>query len=184
MLKLGPKMLFKFFALTLAVRPLFYTILQSMISKFKYTSLHEDFESFAYTSFQANLGKNLWKRIELLTNARMTNGKELSKIFIDLEGLKISNSKFQVAYNQFPVLIDNLSKLEEFENALLSKGIETSRLYGKTLHQIYPEKIKNSDQQFPNSQYLAEHILLLPPHAQIKEKHLKIIRETANQIFK
>jgi len=183
-LKQKVKMLFRFFALTLAVRPFFYTILQSMISRFKYTSLHEDFDSYVFTTFQVNLGVNLWKRVDKIMDARLQNGKELTKIFYKIQGVKISKSKFQVVYNQFPILIDDLVKRENLEKALLLKGIETSRLYEKTLHQIYPEKIKNSNHKFPNSKYLAEHLLLIPPHPQIKEKYVEIIQETVTQIFK
>ncbi len=179
------KMMLKFFALTLAVRPLFYTILNPLINKFKYTTLHEDFESFAYTAFQAAVGKNLWKRERSLTQARIDNGRKLTAIFSRMQEIQIPNipDNYTVAYNQFPIVIRDLSKRSQFEQKLNDAGIETTRLYEKTLAQIYPEFIKNSDEVFPNSKYLAGHLLLIPPHPQIKDRHLNKIQKIAESLF-
>ncbi|MDO9547686.1 MAG: DegT/DnrJ/EryC1/StrS family aminotransferase, partial [Candidatus Marinimicrobia bacterium] len=55
-------MFIKLFALSLAVRPFTYTLLNPIVAKFKYTALHTHFDSFQYTKMQAALGINLWKR--------------------------------------------------------------------------------------------------------------------------
>ncbi len=179
-------MLFKFFALTLAVRPFFYTFLNPLISQFKYTTLHTDFESFAYTPFQASLGKNIFRREKKLTKARIGNGQQLTQLFQSLEEVTIPKIDDQIttAFNQFPLLIKDFKKLEQLEQQLLNKGIETSRLYGQALHQIFPKSIKNADQPFPNAEYLAEHLLLIPTHPQIKARHLKKIETIVQEIFK
>jgi dTDP-4-amino-4,6-dideoxygalactose transaminase len=179
------KLLMKFLALTLAVRPVFYTILNAFISKFKYTTLHEDFESFAYTPFQAAVGKNLWKREQHLTQARIENGKKLLSIFSgkkDIQPPEMSE-KMTAAFNQFPILIKDLKKLAQFEKYLLKNGLETSRLYGEALHEIFPKDIQNASHQFPQAEYLAKHLLLLPPHAQIHKKQIDIIESVAKEIF-
>lgn len=177
------KLFIKFLALVLAVRPFFYTLLYPMIAKHKYSSLHDTFHSFAFTGFQAGLGAKLWNRAATLTQARIENGKQLINLFENIDGIQIPRSEFTVAYNQFPILIDDLAKRSELEIELLKAGIETSHLYEKTLHQIYWKFIKNSQQSFPQSQYLADHLLLLPPHPQIRNRHIKIISQCLNKIF-
>ncbi|MFP4546692.1 MAG: aminotransferase class V-fold PLP-dependent enzyme [Fidelibacterota bacterium] len=179
------KMILKFFALTLAVRPLFYTILNPLISKFKYTTLHDDFESFAYSAFQAAIGKNLWKRERSLTQTRIDNARKLTAIFSPVKETQIPKipDNYTVAYNQFPIVIRDLRKRSQFEKKLSEEGIETTRLYEKTLAQIYPEFIKNSAEVFPNSEYLADHLLLIPPHPQIKGRHLNKIQKIAESLF-
>ncbi len=180
------KLLLKFMALTLAVRPFFYTLLNPMISKFKYTSLHDDFASFAYTPFQAAIGKRLWKRENRMTQARVDNGRKLETIFKQFQEIQtpIVSNTVTVAYNQFPILIRDLQKREQLEQRLSEEGIETTRLYEQTLAQIYPDFIKNSHDDFPNSEYLATHLLLIPPHPQIKDHHLNKIKKITRSIFK
>jgi len=72
-----------FLGLSIAVNPLCYTLLLPFIAKFKYTTLHPHFDSFAYTNMQAALGKTLWRRIDQLTNKRVENGK---KTLTSIEG--------------------------------------------------------------------------------------------------
>ena len=174
----------KFFGLSLAVRPLTYTLLAKILTKFKYTTLHTHFDSFRYTIFQAALGINIWKRIAELTQRRVENGADLHQIFSRRSGYRIAEipTDSEVAYNQFPVIVDDLNQRELVINRLLKRGIETTTLYDHPLHHIFPDLNPSVGDSFPNATYLAEHLLLIPPHAQIRSKHISVVREIIDSI--
>ncbi|MBU4445458.1 MAG: DegT/DnrJ/EryC1/StrS family aminotransferase [Candidatus Marinimicrobia bacterium] len=172
-------MFLKFIGLSLAVRPFTYTLMSPIVSKFKYTTLHSHFDSFKYTTMQAALGVNLWKRIDFLTNQRVENGLSLSGIFQNSPGYRIATIPVgaNVAFNQFPVIVENLETRKLLINRLLDAGIETSTLYDHPLHHIFPELNESGNDPYPNATYLAEHLLLFPPHAQIGSRILLKIQE-------
>jgi len=167
----------RFLGLSLAVRPLGYTALAPILAKFKYTTLHTHFDSFAYTDMQAALGKALWQNIERLTKRRVENGLALMRIFAGRPGFTTPAilPDAVAAFNQFPVLVHDLGRRQRLQEKLLSAGIETTRMYEKPLHHIFPELNPCTYDNFPHATYLAEHLLLIPPHAQIRPAILKKI---------
>ena len=174
----------KFVALSLAVRPFFYTILNAFISKFKYTTLHTHFDSFNFTKMQAALGINLWKRIAYLDNKRMENGRMLMKIFQGRPGFKVPEipEKANVAFNQFPVVVDDLDLRATIIERLKQTGLETTTLYDHPLHHIFTKLNPSEDNPYPHATYLAEHLLLLPPHAQINSKIIAKVKEVIDKL--
>ena len=179
-------MFLKFSALTLAVRPLPYTVLNRLISQFKYTTLHTHFDSFPYTPMQAGLGLNLWKRIEYLDQKRITNGIALGKTFENRAGFKIASipDGAEVAFNQYPVVMSDLDQRANLMQCIEKQGLEATTLYDHPLHHIFPnlDDSDSTSDPFPEATYLAEHLLLIPPHAQIQKKHIKIFQECVNSI--
>ena len=177
-------MFLKFIGLSLAVRPFTYTFMSPIVSKFKYTTLHSHFDSFKYTTMQAALGVNLWKRIDFLTNQRVENGSRLSGIFQNRPGYKIATipEGADVAFNQFPVIVENLETRKLLIDCLFDDGIETTTLYDHPLHHIFPELNKSGSDPYPNATYLAEHLLLFPPHAQIGSRIISKIQEVINTV--
>ena len=176
-------MFIKFVALSLAVRPFTYTLLNPIVAKFKYTTLHTHFDSFQYTKMQAALGINLWKRIEYLDQKRVDNGLRLLEIFSDKAGFRIpaipDNSK--VAFNQFPVVVEDLEKRSLIIEQLKQAGLESTTLYDHPLHHIFPELNESGNDPYPNATYLAEHLLLIPPHAQINSKILANVKKVVDK---
>jgi len=177
-------MFLKVVALSLAVRPFTYTLLNPIVAKFKYTTLHTHFDSFQYTKMQAALGINLWKRIARLDQKRIDNGNRLIAIFRDKNGFRIpvipEGSK--VAFNQFPVVVDDLGQRAFIINRLKQSGIETTTLYDHPLHHIFPELNEAGDDPYPNATYLAEHLLLIPPHAQINPVILTKVQKIIDEL--
>ncbi|MDD5766282.1 MAG: aminotransferase class V-fold PLP-dependent enzyme [Candidatus Marinimicrobia bacterium] len=176
-------MTLKMIGLSLAVRPIFYSLLSPIISKFKYTTLHTHFDSFRFTTMQAGLGKKLWKHADDLTKRRQENGESLTKIFKNKDGFTIPSIPITalVAFNQFPVIVHDLNRRKMLVYRLLAQGIETTFLYEKPLHHIFPELNPGGD-AFPNATYLAEHLLLIPPHTQISQTIIKNIRNVVESI--
>ncbi len=177
-------MFLKFSGLSLAVRPFTYTLMSPIVSKFKYTTLHTHFDSFQYTKMQAALGINLWKRIEYLDQKRVDNGLRLIEVFKGGDGFRIpvipDGSK--VAFNQFPVIVDDLKNRALIIERLKQSGIETTTLYDHPLHHIFPELNEAGEDPYPNSTYLAEHLLLIPPHVQINHRIIKEIQKVIDSI--
>jgi dTDP-4-amino-4,6-dideoxygalactose transaminase len=176
-------MTLKMIGLSLAVRPIFYSLLSPIISKFKYTTLHTHFDSFRFTTMQAGLGKKLWKHADDLTKRRQENGESLTKIFKNKDGFTIPSIPITalVAFNQFPVIVHDLNRRKMLVDRLLAQGIETTFLYEKPLHHIFPELNPGGD-AFPSATYLAEHLLLIPPHTQISPTIIKNIRNVVESI--
>ncbi|MCK9244128.1 MAG: DegT/DnrJ/EryC1/StrS family aminotransferase, partial [Candidatus Marinimicrobia bacterium] len=79
------------------------------------------------------------------------------------------------AFNQFPVIVHDLGRRQRLQEKLLKIGIETTLMYEKPLHYIFPELNPRTYDNFPQATYLAEHLLLIPPHAQIGLALLKKI---------
>ena len=176
-------MTMRMIGLSLAVRPFFYSLLSPIISRYKYTTLHTHFDSFQFTTMQAGLGKSLWKRADVLTRRRQENGESLAAIFRNKEGFTIPTipETAAVAFNQFPVVVHDLNRRKTLVDKLLAQGIETTYLYEKPLHHIFPELNPDST-AFPNATYLAEHLLLIPPHAQICPTIIRKIRNVVESV--
>jgi len=175
-----------FLGLSIAINPLCYTLLLPFIAKFKYTTLHTHFDSFAYTNMQAALGNLLWKRIDQLTQRRIENGKALMQIFAGKSNYTIPTilPNSQAAFNQFPIIVHDLNQRQRLQKKLLKVGIETTFLYEKPLHKFFPELNPFTYDNFPQATYLAEHLLLIPTHAQIGSAILQKINtvvEALNQ---
>lgn len=176
-------MTLKMIGLSLAVRPLFYSWLAPAISRFKYTTLHTHFDSFQFTTMQAGLGKTLWKRADDLTRRRQENGEALTAIFRNKDGFAIPSipAKAAVAFNQFPVVVHDPDRRKTLVDRLFARGIETTYLYEKPLHHFFPELNPGGD-AFPNATYFAEHLLLIPPHAQICPTIINKIRNAVESV--
>lgn len=171
-------MFLRFCGLSLAVRPFSYTLLNPIISKYKYTTLHTHFDSFQYTQMQAALGMNLWKRIDSLDQKRIENGRRLTEIFNAKPGFTLPRipQNSEVAFNQFPVIVDDLDQREAIIDQLSRRGIEATTLYDHPLHHIFPELGTAGDDLYPHATYLAEHLLLIPPHAQINTRIIHTVQ--------
>jgi dTDP-4-amino-4,6-dideoxygalactose transaminase len=169
----------KIIGLSLAVRPIFYTALASLIARYKYTTLHTTFDSYAFPRSQAAFGKSVWQRAADLTTQRLVNGRILYSIFAGkaVYQLPLVKAQWKVAFNQFPLIVKDLCLLAELQRRLLAIGIETTRLYEKPLHHLFPELHRGGGEPFPNATFLAEHLLLIPVHPQIRREQLAQIRD-------
>lgn len=177
-------MLFRMIGLSLAVRPPFYALFYPLISQFKYTTLHTHFDSFQYTTQQAAMGKQMWHRIDDLTQRRIDNGKALYKVFKDRPGFRLATipADAAVAWNQFPVVCNDLAIREMLMKNLAEIGIETSTMYDHPLHHIFPSLNRPGRDPHPKATFLAEHLLLIPPHAQITRQHILKIKSVIDSI--
>jgi len=175
----------KITGLALVLKPTIYTLLAPVIQQFKYTNLHTHFDSFGYTGVQAALGAKLWQRAAQLTVQRVAIGKALFNLFNRYRSLQLPTitTRQKVAFNQFPIVIDDLEQRQRFQRGLLEHGIETTLLYEQPLHHIFPELTGRGDDPFPRATYLAQHLLLIPSHVQLRPALRETIRQVADRLL-
>jgi len=168
--------------LSLAVRPWFYTLFQPFISKFKYMTLHQDFDSFQYTDFQRALGISLFRKANNIFHRRMENGLYLVKALKDMMGIRLPvlPDNWQIVFNQFPILVEDEWKREKALHEIYKTGVEATTLYDKPIHLIYEGNNFDVD-PFPNATYLSRRLILIPTHPLIEIKNLKKVVDAINR---
>ena len=158
------QIMFKLISLCFAINPWIYGPFFSLIAKFKDTKPPEDVILRTYTEFQSGLANRLMKKSDKIAKKRFNNGKSIIDALDKVEGIRCPKiaDKTMPAFNRLPILIKDLNKRESIEKKLWSIGYETSRMYEKPLHEMFELGYKNGD--FPNAEYLADHLLTLPTH--------------------
>jgi perosamine synthetase len=165
----------KAIALSLAVRPWFYTMFRGFISQFKYQSLHYDFTIHAFTRFQAGLGESAFKKARFIFNKRFENGIYLHRSLSKVDGITIPvipDGSVPV-FNQFPLLINDPGRRDIIFKALVMRGIESTMLYPQPIHRIYNLGYDRTKDPFPNATYLSRRLILIPTHPFVEKRHLK-----------
>jgi perosamine synthetase len=171
-LKIG--IIVKAIALSLAVRPWFYTLFQSVIGKFRYQGLHHDFDMHAYTRFQAGMGESAFKKARFMFERRFENGLYLHRELAGVDGITIPailDGSIPV-FNQFALLVDDPSKRDIILDALIKGGIESTILYPEPIHKVYNLGYDRIKDPFPNATYLSRRLVLIPTHPFVSRRHL------------
>ena len=174
-------------ALSLVVHPLGYSLLHPLASKFKYTSLHTDFHTWAYTHYQARLGLRLIRKLEHFTNKRAQNAQYLIQSLSDIDGVKLPQvlANSRPAYNQFPILLPDETTRETVHQAILQTGLEATLLYPDPIHRLYPDIWDGQGADpFPNATTVSKRILLLPVHPLVPQKALAKATEAIAKTLK
>lgn len=163
--------------LALAVRPLGYTLLYPIVARFKYSELHTDFESFAYTPFQARVGHSLFRRSEeKIFRSREEKGNFLYTSLTGIEGLRLPKNppNSRVVFNQFPLLLGDKTVRDTLHRKIRKElRVETTILYPDPIHRIYDLGYDMSRDPFPNATYLARRLLLIPTHPLVRREVLE-----------
>lgn len=164
----------KAIALSLAVRPRFYTLFRGIIGKFKYQGLHYDFTMHAYTSFQAGMGASAFRKARFIFERRFENGLHLHRALSRVDGITIPalpDGSIPV-FNQFPFLIDDPARRDFILKALIKRGIEATILYPQPIHMIYKLDYDRRKDPFPNATYLSKRLILIPTHPFVDKGHI------------
>ncbi len=163
--------------LALAVRPLGYTLLHSIVARFKYTELHTDFDSFAYTGFQARVGRSLFQQAEEeIFRKREENGIFLHTSLTGVKGIRLPKiqSHSRVVFNQFPLMLEDKTVRDALYRKIRNElKIEATILYPDPIHRIYDLGYDIRQDPFPNATYLAKRLLLIPTHPLIRRELLE-----------
>jgi dTDP-4-amino-4,6-dideoxygalactose transaminase len=176
------KIFLKAIALSYAVRPWCYTLLKKSISRFKYTTIHEDFESFQHTAFQGALGCSLLKRAEDIFRGREEKGRLLHDAFSHIKGIRRPEipAGWRVAFNQFPIIVENAEKRMNVIDEINRTGLESTMLYDKPIHKIYG----SGKESHPHAEYIAERLVLIPVHHYVKTETLYRAVEAVKKVVR
>lgn len=156
----------KLIASAFAVRPLLYTIFYDLLFKSKRNSVCTDFDSYAYTNFQAGIGCSLFGRASKIFNKRYDHGMFLFDMLCGLKGIRLPELLTHTVpvFNQFPMLFDNENVKEIFLKKINDTGIESMRPYSDAIHRVYDLGYDLEKDPFPNATYFSNHVLLIPTH--------------------
>ncbi|MCJ7546621.1 MAG: DegT/DnrJ/EryC1/StrS family aminotransferase [Deltaproteobacteria bacterium] len=166
---------FKAIALSLAVRPWFYTIFRGLIAPFKYHGIHDSFAIHAYTRFQAGMGSSAFQKAAIIFERRAQNGLYLLRALSEVKGITIPTIPDGAipAFNQFPLLVEGPSLRDRIVRALVNGGIEATTLYPEPIHRVYDLGYDLSNDPFPHATYLSTRLILIPTQPYVTEKYLK-----------
>lgn len=166
----------KLIALAIAVRPFFYTMFYTIISKLKYTTLHTDFDCSAFTKFQAGVGNKLLSHTARIFNKRYDHAMYLFDMLGNVKGIRLPELLPQTVpvLNQFPILFDDENVKENLFHRINNTGIETTKLYPDPIHRVY-NLYDTDDDPFPNATYLSRRLLLIPTHPIMNIEKLSFI---------
>jgi dTDP-4-amino-4,6-dideoxygalactose transaminase len=76
-------------------------------------------------------------------------------------------------FNRFPLIFRDLNHKRLVQRELSRAGIESSSFYVKPLHRFFDLGYKKGD--FPQATYLAKHLLTLPTHPLVTDRHIEIM---------
>ncbi|MDD2689991.1 MAG: DegT/DnrJ/EryC1/StrS family aminotransferase [Candidatus Omnitrophica bacterium] len=172
----------KIFAFSSAANPLIYGLAFPFASRFKDTVPPRDFAVKKMCNLEAVLGLELMRRQEEIFSRRCQNGLLLINELKKEKGVivpTIPESSYFV-FPRLPILFEDPQKVEKTERRLWMKGIESSRMYLRSLHQMFDLGYAKED--FPNANYFAQRLLTLPVHPSVGisdlERIIEVIKET------
>jgi perosamine synthetase len=140
------------------------------------------------TDFAAALGREQLRRLPAAIRARQRNAASLTRQLEGTPGILLPRCVGRVghAFNLYTLRLDsdvlNLSR-DEFQEALLRRGIETAVHYPTPLHRQPIFRGFGNDRDFPVSVRLAQTVLSIPVHPGLTERDIariaQAVRETA-----
>lgn len=165
------------------IHPRVYGMAHRLVSPLKSTTLHEEFETGAYTPFRAAVGMRLLARLEALSCERRGKGEHLMSALAGVKGITLPTlpDSAEAAFAQFPLLVADVSRTEPLRAAILRVGIETTRFYLKPLHRLVELGYDREPDPFPDATYLAEHLLLIPVHRYVGAPDLDAVVEAVKE---
>jgi dTDP-4-amino-4,6-dideoxygalactose transaminase len=163
----------KILAISHLINPYMYAILEPFVRPLKSRSLHHSFVCAAQTIFQQRLGSVLMQRVNGIMCKRIANGDRLYGGLKETAGIILHHKQKNVtiAYNQFPIIFEEPSKVETIQRKLWREGIETTRQYLKPLHHYF--QLGYARDAFPVARKVAQGLLLFPTHYSVDEKDIE-----------
>ena len=163
----------KVLAISHLINPSLYAILEPFVRPLKSRSLHHSFACAAQTIFQQKLGTILLQRAGGIMRKRIENGDMLYRGLKETAGIHLHHKRkgVTIAYNQFPIIFEDPTKVEKIQRTLWKEGIETTRQYLKPLHHYF--NLGYEVGEFPVAQKVAQGLLLFPTHYCVGEKDIE-----------
>jgi len=163
----------KVLAISHLINPSLYAILEPFVRPLKSRTLHHSFACNAQTRFQQRLGTILLQRAGGIMRKRIENGDMLYRGLKETAGIHLHHKRkgVTIAYNQFPIIFEDPTKVEKIQRTLWKEGIETTRQYLKPLHHYF--NLGYEVGEFPVARKVAQGLLLFPTHYCVGEKDIE-----------
>jgi perosamine synthetase len=143
--------------------------------------------NFLLTDMAAALGREQLRKLPWALQRRRRNAAFLARGLAGVPGLRIPLGPEGIghAFTLFTVLLDpkilRLSR-DEFQRALLRRGVETAVHYPLPLHHQPILRGLGTDRDFPVSTRLAHSVLSLPVHPGLSDAELRHIVRCAREV--
>jgi len=166
------KDIIKFIFFSILIQPNIYFFLSNCISPFKSKKEQTSFSISKMGSICKKFGCYLFELWLQDYNVRIQNGMYLYNYLKNMDKLIVPEypENAKIAFSRFPVIVKDIKLKYKLYYELKKNNIESSFMYNKPVHQIYDLGYKLNE--FPNANYLAEHLLTLPVHGNINKKDL------------
>ena len=154
----------KLTGLSFVVKPQVYGLLTPLLRQLKEQAPLRDFSLKHFTGFQSGTALALLKHMDEYGRQRYHNAQLIINALKDKKDVQVPYiyGHTQPAFNRLPLIFKDIKTRDKTAAKLRRCGIETSRMYYKPLHKLYDLGHKSGE--FPNAEYLAEHLLCVPVH--------------------
>lgn len=168
-----------------AVRPAVYGALLPVIGRFKSTTVHTRFEPAGATAYVARLGQGQLGVLDRQVAARVANGTALLSGLSGVGGLTTPRiiAGAVPSFNHLPVVVHDEGIIERLRASLLSRGIDTARMWERPVHRIYDLGYGSSRDRFPEATYVAERVVVLPTHPLVSPGDVRAMIDTISEVL-
>jgi perosamine synthetase len=146
-----------------------------------------DYPVRKYSSTLGVLAFWLFTQIDEINASRRENANWLYEHLRDMHSIKFIHTSADVipVYLRLPLLIQDPHMRDLLIKKLNESGIGATASYPKSIVDIPDiQDLLNNDNQIGNgARYVAEHILTLPTHPYVTDKHLKITIDIIKQVI-
>jgi len=164
-------------------QPSLYGLSSLLTNRLKSKSEQQDFSLSAMGKMHARYAGALFGLWCRHYRKRIENGQRLHARLRDMQGIWVPEypSRSEIAFNRFPVLVDDLNAKTKLMRELAVNGIESSSMYEAPVHCKWDLDYNPKD--LPDAEYFAEHLLTLPTHGLVTEKMINTIGEVFQRIL-
>lgn len=133
------------------------------------------------TAAQARTGQAALPGLDSLNQQRRRNAQALWEAIRELPGLNCvaSPPEANPACLRFPLLVEQADTRELIHQRLSAAGIGVGKMYRMTLAQFFPQLDSSN---YPGADYTASHLLTLPVHPYVKDKHIEMMVDIIKHI--
>lgn len=159
-------------ALSLIVQPHIYGVVHKALAAFRETTYPDDVHVLGWSDAQASFARALYAAEKQASRLRYAHGQMLGKALQGAGGIRVPvvRAGVEPAFNRFPIFVEGTERLERVQENLFAAGYESSRLYGKPLHQMFDMGYARGT--FPRAEYIAAHLVTLPCHTLVRPEDI------------
>jgi dTDP-4-amino-4,6-dideoxygalactose transaminase len=133
---------------------------------------------------QAGIGNSILDRSQKINTFRQENATRMINLLTEFSFIQFPKIPIQAdpVYLRLPFVVDKKSRGAHLFKSLKRQGIGVSKSYYRTLPDLYTDKIRSNQGDFPGARRIAECLYTLPTHSYLNENDLNNIVHTFRSI--